>query len=245
MKRFVALLLLLCTMGCHRAQFTAFQAASDALVGLAEAKIHTRHMRRDFTYENAVVLTLSIRYPEIGLADGQAQQCINGRIQTELDALSFSAATTYYWQALGEYRYCRKNGIPFLTREATMQHEITLNSGLLSMYRDEYLYLGGAHGITVRHSDTFDLRTGKLLPLRTLLNDDDCKDRVLERILEQADRDMEKEAMYHDDYRPLITKAFNEESFYLTPEDIVFYFQEYDIAAYAAGIIEFSFPYER
>ena len=46
---------------------------------------------------------------------------------------------------------------------------------------------------------------------------------------------------YFDDYAKLVAKTLNLNSFYLTPDGVVLYFQQYDIAPYAAGFPEFSF----
>lgn len=46
---------------------------------------------------------------------------------------------------------------------------------------------------------------------------------------------------YFDDCAKLVSKTLNLNSFYLTPEGVVLYFQQYDIAPYAAGFPEFEF----
>ena len=51
--------------------------------------------------------------------------------------------------------------------------------------------------------------------------------------------------MYFDDYQDLIKKNFNPQSFYLTPNGLVIYYQQYEVGPYAAGIIEFTIPYEQ
>lgn len=44
---------------------------------------------------------------------------------------------------------------------------------------------------------------------------------------------------YFDDYAKLVAKTLNLNSFYLTQDGVVLYFQQYDIAPYAAGFPEF------
>jgi hypothetical protein len=50
--------------------------------------------------------------------------------------------------------------------------------------------------------------------------------------------------IYFDDYKKLIVENFNPQSFIITPDSLDFYYQQYDIAPYASGIIVFSIPYE-
>ncbi len=40
---------------------------------------------------------------------------------------------------------------------------------------------------------------------------------------------------YFDNYRELVPQTFNPAQFYLTPEGLTVYFQQYDIAPYASG----------
>ena len=50
-------------------------------------------------------------------------------------------------------------------------------------------------------------------------------------------------ASYFENYKELINKTFNPNSFYCTPEGISVYYQQYDIAPYSSGIREFLMPY--
>jgi hypothetical protein len=52
-----------------------------------------------------------------------------------------------------------------------------------------------------------------------------------------------KSSYIYDDYKPLIIKNFDKSSFYLSPEGITIYYQQYDIAPYSSGIAEFTIPY--
>lgn len=67
---------------------------------------------------------------------------------------------------------------------------------------------------------------------------------VLEQILKQADKMMEENPILFEDYRQLIVKYFDPDSFNLTPKGISVYYQQYEIGPYASGIITFEIPYE-
>jgi len=49
--------------------------------------------------------------------------------------------------------------------------------------------------------------------------------------------------IYFDDYEKNVANYFNPKSFYLVPDGIVIYFQQYEIAPYASGIPQFTIPY--
>ena len=51
-------------------------------------------------------------------------------------------------------------------------------------------------------------------------------------------------SMYFDDYATLLRGNFNIKGFYLKPEGIVIYYQQYDIAPYVSGLPEFLFPFK-
>ena len=45
-----------------------------------------------------------------------------------------------------------------------------------------------------------------------------------------------------EDYPYLLRNNFNQSQFFLRPGQIVIYYQQYEIAPYATGVPEFSFP---
>ncbi|MPN50228.1 hypothetical protein SDC9_197854 [bioreactor metagenome] len=132
--------------------------------------------------------------------------------------------------------------IPVRAYEARQVYQVTdLRACVLSLYFDRYLYTGGAHGSTVRTSQTWNLHGCRLLCLGRLaegLPHDPSY--LLGQIEAQIQADPQP---YFDNYSELIGKTFHPDSFYSTPEGIVLYYQQYDIAPYASGIREFLIPY--
>ncbi|HWP80694.1 MAG TPA: DUF3298 and DUF4163 domain-containing protein [Candidatus Acidoferrum sp.] len=212
------------------------------------AKIRMSTDKRTYTYESVPVLTLSTTYPNVRLRGApEVESRINCRIQTEVADFLCNASNVLYRQAVQGYQYARKNGFPFNPYDAVMQYEVTYNQNChLSVYVDEYLYTGGAHGNTLRSSDTWDLYDGCAMTLSALFEPDfDYRGMLTAQLIRQADRNMqENPGIYFEEYRDLILMNFNEESFYLTPEGLAIYFQQYEIAPYASGIIVFTIPYE-
>jgi hypothetical protein len=114
-----------------------------------------------------------------------------------------------------------------------------------SLYLDEYEFTGGAHGATVRSSDTWNALTGQRIALSTLFPAGlGYVERLKELIYEEIERRNGAEpGQFVSGYQAVIEEAFSENNFYLTPGELVIYFQQYDIAPYSTGIPTFAFPY--
>ena len=68
----------------------------------------------------------------------------------------------------------------------------------------------------------------------------DLTEQIIGQIAEQiaAGNDI-----YFDDYEENVIAEFNPQNFYLTPEGLVIFYQQYAIAPYSSGIMEFTIPY--
>jgi len=128
-----------------------------------------------------------------------------------------------------------------VTFETTYNQDCTV-----STYLDRYEYTGGAHGSTIRSSGTFDTQSGRKRTLSSFFaRPAGYRAYITERVLGQIEKSIKSgENIYFENYRELVLKTFNPESFYLRPEGIVVYFQQYDIAPYASGIREFLIPFD-
>lgn len=123
----------------------------------------------------------------------------------------------------------------------TGDFKVRLNQrGLLSVTQEIYSYVKlAAHGLTVQKSLTFDLLSGQQLILKDLFKWDSDYKAYLSQIIKQQikERDI-----------PLLTefKSINDDQdFYLTPDNLVIYFQLYEYTPYVYGILEFKIPYQQ
>lgn len=188
--------------------------------------------------------SLRVRVPQ----NPRAQAGINSRIRTQTSDFCRYASTALYRQAVREYRDSRSQHFPFRPYDAVMQYTLAWNrKGLLSLYRDQYEFTGGAHGNTLRSSDTMSLKTGARIPLSAFFpRGTDYRLLILRSVLKQAEENYRREpGIYFDDYRNLIVQNFNPESFYLTPAGLAIYYQQYEIAPYSTGIVVFSVSYAK
>lgn len=113
---------------------------------------------------------------------------------------------------------------------------------IVSLYTDEYQFTGGAHGMTVRTADNWNLRTGRQFALCDLFpGQRDCEQMILRQIITQIARDP---ASYFENYRELVMQNFDPRRFYLTRDAVMVYFGLYEIAPYSSGIPVFAIPYQ-
>jgi hypothetical protein len=199
-----------------------------------------------FTYNNVDMLHLTINNFVVKLPNNiWAERRINSVIKKQTEDFFLNAVNNLYPNAINDYIARLNNDIPFNGYGAALNYVVTYNQNCyLSTYSDNYQFTGGAHGITIRKSDTFNLNTGNTVRLNSFFDNLNARKVVLNEIVKQADLIMQNNpGIYFDNYKELIVKNFNANSFYLTPSDIVIYYQQYDIAPYVTGIVEFTIPY--
>jgi Protein of unknown function (DUF3298). len=199
----------------------------------------------EMKYDDVTVLNYRIEYPEF-VSDNYKKsiRAVNQFYKGEALALQNNFRTKLYRMAVEQYLDDIKNGFPVHVFEALQTFEVTYNKAcIISLYFDNYRYTGGAHGLTVRTSQTWNLKTGKMLKLRELYKcSDNYKSYIKKKIIEQI---RENPDIYFVNYEELVEQTFDVNNFYCTPQGVVVYFQQYDIAPYASGIREFLLPYNR
>ncbi|VIF95161.1 copper amine oxidase domain-containing protein [Clostridioides difficile] len=123
---------------------------------------------------------------------------------------------------------------------ANVDFELKKNTdSALSIKVRYYTYSGGAHGFYQDIAYNVDMRTGKFLELMDLFKDNTKYKEVIDeeikrQIAELEKKDEENIGIYN-------FKGIKEnQNFYLQDDNLVIYFDLYDITPYAAGIPEFS-----
>lgn len=213
------------------------------------AEIISRRIHREFQYEFTTMMFLDITFLQVSLMRAfPAQAVINRYYRTRAEEFYSYAQKILYKDAVQEYIKSQSNDFPFRPYGAAMDYALTFNGRChMSTYFDRYQYTGGAHGNTVRDSATFELNTGRRVTMGSLFPPgSDYRRTVLEQAIAIADANNAKEpGLYFDDYRSLMVKYFNAESFNLTETGISVYYQQYEIAPYAVGIVTFNIPYAK
>lgn len=187
--------------------------------------------------EESATLKVHLKIPVFsGLKNQEVQTALNAMLEKE--ALDFkkevAAGLSEYLKEAEEYDFTPN---PF---GADTEFEIcTKGQEVLSFYVDYYQYTGGAHGGTARIAYNIDLETGKNLGLKELFKSGyDYRAVINKEVRRQI-------SLTPDEYfdGDIGFNGINDETFYyIKDQSLVVYFQQYEIAAYARGIPEFSIP---
>lgn len=201
---------------------------------------------RNFTMQNTMyaqrkaVLTWKIVFPQF-FSQRYSQQAsrLNSHYAREAMRRRQYAVSRLYPAAVKELQA----GGAALPYELERSVNVTYNRAcIVSLYTDEYQFTGGAHGMTVRTADNWNLRTGRQFALCDLFpGHRNCEQMILRQIITQIARDP---SSYFDNYRELVMQNFDASRFYLTRDAVMVYFGLYEIAPYSSGMPVFAIPYE-
>lgn len=200
--------------------------------------------KRVLKWEGESVLTLSLRRPSLpGETAGErrVERCY-ARLEERWRERWEGAL---YKQACAAAAESRAQSRPFRPWEAVLDYTLTLQTDtLLSLYLDAYEYTGGAHGMTTRHADTWEPRTGTV---RTLGSFFPPRRRwrhlvLLDMQAQARKRIASGESLFFDDWQERMAREFCADRFYLTQEGIAVFYPLYTIAPYAEGIPVFVLP---
>lgn len=204
-------------------------------------KIDNNILEKKVLYEGVTVLTYKINYPSIE-TKVHSIGIVNFNMYNKKLALDLQnkSENELYKQAVELYKYNKKNGYPQRTYEVVRTYEVTLNSNnVISLYADEYIYSGGAHGETLRTSQNWNMVNGSMIKLENLYRNNPY---FLLDILKEINRQIAANPrVYFEDSCQLVISTFNPNSFYITKDSVYIYYQHYDIAPYSTGIPTFRF----
>ncbi len=124
-----------------------------------------------------------------------------------------------------------------------------MDIGVLSLFGTVSTYSGGMHPDHTNVSANYDLLTGDVLTLGSIMHKDATVQMFCDLVLEQLDAVKDDRYLYSD-YEIAVNKRFavdesKDEDFYFTSEGLCFYFSPYQIAPYSSGTIVAQIPYEK
>lgn len=206
-------------------------------------KIKMNTAEKELYYQGEVIVRYRIEYPEIiNSYYNEGMQIFNHENRKFALELKEYAEGELYEQAKQTYEFNKKNGYPIMVYELVRECNITYNQNqLVSLYCDEYIFEGRAHGNTVRKSQNWDLEFAQEILLQAFSKGNpyfliDILKQINKQIAEQIESGV---GSYFPEYCQLVLETFNLENYYLTPNGIVVFFQQYDIAPYSSGIPTF------
>lgn len=204
-------------------------------------------LHEDLYFESKLVLKYTIEYPqfqsnEFLLGANRMNQFYNEKAI----ALQRYTKQTVFKDAVEHFRYSVANSFPIMAYEVYSTYEVTFNQDCtFSMYSDCYIYEGGAHGITTRTSQTWNLQTGIRIPLYKMFPiSEDIRKFISAYIVDEMKNQVKsnKDIMYFEPYEENVKKYFTPQNYYLVKQGVIIYFQQYELAPYVAGMPEFLIP---
>ena len=122
-----------------------------------------------------------------------------------------------------------------------------IDHGILSLFGTRNSYTGTMHGSLSCVSANYDLTTGDVLTLGSIMHADATKDAFISLIIQKLSESAEELGLFpgYEDgvYSRLGGDENLYEDFYFTSTGLSFFFAPYEIAPYSAGIITVEIPY--
>lgn len=162
---------------------------------------------------------VDIQYPVVILDDAAAARKVN----------------TAIFEHIGQFHSAVSNDPHTLTAQS--RYVIHYNAdGILSLSITDYVFTGGAHGMSYRKGFTFDLASGELYKFSDL---------VPNSAREQINREITRQIGAND--IPMLqpfTEIKQEPDFYLLPDrKLAIFYQLYELAPYVWGFVTFPISY--
>lgn len=211
-------------------------------------KIVTNVFENELYYKNTVVLKYKIEYPKI-IGNSVGIHRFNRFNFIKAVKLKQYVEKDLFKEAKELYNFNMSNGYPLMIYEIVSTFTVTLNKNpYVSLYSDEYIFTGGAHGITTRTSQSWNIQTANQITLNELF---DCNCDYVLYILKDINTQIEEQIAngsnyYFDNYCSLVLNSIDLNNLYLNNKYMTIYFQQYDIAPYSSGLPTFeitSLPY--
>ena len=137
-------------------------------------------------------------------------------------------------------------GLEFIPWAVELEFEVTRNDGVtLSVLREIYENLGGAHPMISYQAETFDVASQGRLLLGDLFSvaEDAYSARLQDMILAQMDqKETETGVLYYESAREQLMTLHDPLDFALTEDCLLIFYNEYALAPHAAGPQHFYLP---
>lgn len=119
------------------------------------------------------------------------------------------------------------------------------NNGFLSVFFDTYQRVGSNILKTMRHSDTWNLRIGKIMPIGCFFEMGyNFRPVFFREIAAKINEQMASgSGSYFSDWQAVLPHKLNFTNYYLADDGFVIFFPEYSIAPKANGLPSFLVPY--
>lgn len=204
-------------------------------------------LENELYYNNTVILKYKIAFPQLERSRYRyGMRRFNEYNYNKAIELQEYCETELFKEAKELYEYNQANDYPIMVYEIILDYKVTYqNYSVVSLYTDEYIFSGGAHGNTKREAQNWNLQTGRQIILKELFpNNPYYIIDILKEINNQIAKQIEAgENQYFDNYCGLVQENFRFENFYMVKEGVTIFFNQYEIAPYSSGIPTFKINY--
>lgn len=142
-----------------------------------------------------------------------------------------------------------ENWTPFVCH--TTYNPTRIDQGVLSLYGTNVTYSGATHPERTCVSASYDLVTGDVLTLASIMSESATVDAFCQLVLQEMETLAQSKYLYDKDtYEYAVNQRFavdssKDEAWYFTQTGLCFYFEPYSVAPYSSGIITVEIPYEK
>ncbi|MBU5483581.1 DUF4163 domain-containing protein [Clostridium sp. MSJ-11] len=125
----------------------------------------------------------------------------------------------------------------------SVNYEVHYNkNNLLSLTISYYSYTGGAHGMSSKKTFNIDTKTGINASLKDLFNPGEDYKEIINTVIRE--KIQENPSEYYEEISRYFKGILQDQPFYIVEDNIVIYFEPYEIAPYAGGFKEFKMPFK-
>ena len=210
------------------------------------AEIKTEKIEDLLFYETKPILELKLEYPQVfGNIHGNCENKFNSYYLKAAERTNLYLRTELYKKAVITYKSSLKTGFPFdfMIFEKTFKETLN-NHYFISIYFDTFKFEGGAHGLTTRKAETWNINMGGIVNLGSFfVKGFNYGKFICDEISKNIKNDLENpESVYYKNAPERCKRLFDERRYYLSDTGFIFFFPS-SIAPYYAGIRTFEVPF--
>lgn len=198
-------------------------------------------------WENKPVLELKISFPQLlGPLSKESEYRFNRYYRTLAMRWNSRGRTVMFRRACEEAKVAKTMEYDFELHSFIRAFSVPrLEERYCSVITDQYQFLGGTHGLTVRNADLWDFRLNRKIAISGLFQSFATFKRILlQQVFQKIKLQMEKEEiLFFENPLRNAVEFFREKNCYLTEDSIAVFYPLYTLAPYYAGILTYYVPF--
>lgn len=188
-------------------------------------------------YYNFHYQTMHLILPDREVADKVILDFLHRKESSRLDAMQIMQPITELYA---------NSSYPIPWSYQILYNPTRIDQGVLSLFGNVVSITDAVHASSKCIAANYDLVTGDVLTLGSILYHAETKDALTELVINELQK-LESVNLY-DDYQDSVRARFardesHDEAFYFNTNGLCFYFSPYEIAPYSAGTVVVEIPY--